>query len=114
MLEAFHGLIVPDLVGKVGIGDRDLGRNVGDDVGIVDHSVSFGKTGCDVRGEVLISHSGLSKSVELVNVTEKAVDIKSSNCGKSGAQTVSGNIDLSVTEKSSQFLNLRTDVSLNS
>ncbi len=112
MLVAVHGFIVPDLVGEVGVGDGDLRRHVGDDVGIVDDSVSFREAGGDVGGEVLIAHTWLSEGVELIDVSEEVVDIQGGNSGQSRAQAVSSHVDFGIAEKRDQFLDLSADISL--
>lgn len=112
MLEAVHGLIIPDLIGEVGVRDGDLGRHVGDDVSIMDDPVAFSNAGGDVSGEILVTHSWFSEGVELVDVSEKGVDIQGGNGSQSRAQTVASDEDLGITIKRGQLLNFRTDVSL--
>jgi hypothetical protein len=97
----------------VGIGDGDLGGNMGHDVSVVDHSISLGDAGSDEGSEVLVSHSGLTESVELVDVSEKGVDVQGSDRGKSRTQAVSSHVDLGIAVERSQLLNFTSNVSLN-
>lgn len=114
LLVALHGLIVPDLVGEVGVGDGDLGRNMGNDVSIVDYSVAFRQVRCNIGGKVLISHSWFSVGVELVDVAEEGMDVQGSDGGKGRSQAISSYIDLSTAIEGSKLLNFITDVSFHS
>lgn len=83
LLEAVHGLVVPDLIGEVSVGNGDLGRHVGHNVCVVDDPVSLGNAGSDVVGEILVTYAWLSEGVELINVSEKVVDVQGGDSGQS-------------------------------
>lgn len=83
LLVGLHSLIVPDLVGEMGIRNGELRRHVGNNISVVDDSPSLGQTSSDVGCKSLVSHSRLTISVELVDVAEEVVDIKGGNSGKS-------------------------------
>ena len=114
LFEGFHGLIIPNLVSKVGIRNRKLRWKVGYDVCIMNNSVSLRNALSNIAGKGLVSNSRLAECVKLINVSENVVQIQSSDSSQSRSQTISGHKDLSVSVKWKQFLNLSSNVALNS
>ena len=98
----------------MGIGDGDLGRHVGHDVSIVDDAVSLRQTGGNVRCEIFVADAGLSEGVELVDMTEEGVDVKSSDGSQPRSKTVPSDEDFGAAEERGQYLDLSSDVSLHS
>ena len=64
--KGFHSLIIPDFRSKMSV---------------VNDSISFRNASGHISGKGLISNSWFSKSIELINMAEKSMNVQSSNSG---------------------------------